>query len=187
MCGRYYIADDDKEMRAIIAALAYGEPLKTGEIFPTDAVPAITAGGKPMLMRWGFARYNGGGKVINARSETAAEKTMFSKSMRERRCLLPASNYFEWQRAGSTKKQKYAISLPGGEPLYMAGVYREEAGQSLPVFVILTREAAPRVAFIHDRMPVILPKSVHPLWLNSPDGEALLNMAVQELQAAAAK
>ncbi len=183
MCGRYYIADDDLEIQSILAALGHDENRKVGEIFPTNAVPALTAGGKPRLMQWGFTRYNGGGKVINARSETAAEKNMFSKAMRECRCLLPASHYFEWQRSGSTKKQKFAISLPQQETLYMAGLYREEKDCPLPVFVILTRQAAPSVADIHDRMPVILPGPVQPLWLNSDDATGLMEMAVLDLQA----
>lgn len=183
MCGRYYIADDDPEIQSIIAALGYDERIQTGEIFPTNIVPVLAEGGKPQLMQWGFARYNGGGKVINARSETAAEKSMFSKAMRECRCLLPASHYFEWQRSGSAKKQKYAISLPEKETLYMAGLYREEKDLPLPVFVILTREAAPSVTDIHDRMPVILPKSVQSLWLNSDDAVHLMGMAAQDLRA----
>ncbi len=182
MCGRYYIDDDDYEIQQIIAALGDDGPINTGEIFPTNVVPVIAQGGKIRLMKWGFARYNGGGKVINARSETAAEKSMFSKAMGQCRCLLPASHYFEWQRSGSTKKQKYAISLPEKETLYMAGLFREEKDQPLPVFVILTRQAAPSVMDIHDRMPVILPKSVQPLWLNSDHAAPLMDLAATELQ-----
>ncbi len=182
MCGRYYTADDDLEIQSILAALGHDERIHTGEIFPTNVVPVLAEGGKPRLMQWGFARYNGGGKVINARSETAAEKNMFSKAMRECRCLLPASYYFEWQRSGSTKKQKFAISLPEKETLYMAGLYREEKDQPLPVFVILTQDAAPSVSDIHDRMPVILPKAVQSLWINSDDAGQLMGLAAQDLQ-----
>lgn len=171
MCGRYYIDGNSETMMDIISQIASGPDgnrlmdMKLGEIFPTDTVPVIT-GERPRLMQWGFARYNGGGKVINARSETALEKPMFAKSMRERRCLLPASWYFEWQRDGSAKKQKHAISLPDSTPLAMAGVFREEKDLPLPVFVILTREAAPGLSHIHDRMPVILPVDIQKEWLS---------------------
>jgi len=102
--------------------------------------------------------------------------------MRERRCLLPASWYFEWQRVGSTKKQKHAISLPDGAPLAMAGLFREEKDIPLPVFVILTREAAPGLSQIHDRMPVVLPREMQREWLSSGcDVRAVLDGALEGL------
>ena len=187
MCGRYYIDDNSEYMMGLVREIAAGPDgnrimdMKLGEIFPTNTVPVITSE-RPRLMQWGFARYNGGGKVINARSETATEKSMFAKSMRERRCLLPASWYFEWQRVGSTKKQKHAISLPDGAPLAMAGVFREEKDIPLPVFVILTREAAPGLSQIHDRMPVILAKEMQREWLSTYcDIKRTLHMATEQL------
>ena len=78
-----------------------GEEVKTGEVFPSDtaAVIANSRQLKPSVfpMRWGFER-KGGGLVINARSETAAEKQLFRESAQLRRCLIPASCYFEWER-----------------------------------------------------------------------------------------
>lgn len=172
MCGRYYIDAEDQAFQTLIAEIAAGPDgvrmldMKLGEIFPTNTVPALVAeGGR--LMRWGFSRYNGGGAVINARSETAMVKPMFAKSMQERRCLLPASRYFEWQRTpGGVKKQKYAIALPGGKPFYLAGVYRQEKQFPVSVFAILTREAAPELAYLHERMPVALPYSARDAWLS---------------------
>lgn len=90
-------------------------------------------------MKWGYSGY--GNKVINARSETAFEKPMFRKSMQERRCLLPASGYYEWRRtpSGGKSKQKYALYRAGQPTIFMAGLWREEQGERLPVFVILTK------------------------------------------------
>jgi putative SOS response-associated peptidase YedK len=170
MCGRYYIAIEDEELQAILREAQQNakkpEHLpKTGEIFPTDIAPVIAADGRPQAMRWGFLRYDGKGRIINARSETVKEKAMFKKALQEGRCLIPASNYFEWQTLPDGKKQKYAIS--GEEPvLYMAGLYRKEQGEELPVFVVLTKEAAEEIAFMHDRMPVILPRAQQLSWLN---------------------
>lgn len=185
MCGRYYIAEDDMELQEILAALGHDERMKTGEIFPTNIVPVITAGKRPQLMRWGFARYDGKGSIINARSETVTEKPMFQKAMCERRCLIPASWYFEWKNVGAEKKQRQAISLPGQKTLYMAGIYREDKDADLPVFVILTRQASPSVSSIHTRMPVILPKAIHPLWFQSPDPQNLFLLAAQDMEARA--
>lgn len=187
MCGRYYIDEDDKAVSELIAKIATGPEgdrlldMKLGEIYPTNTAPVLCAGGA-RLMQWGFSRYDGNGKVINARSETAMEKPMFQGSMRERRCLLPASGYYEWQRIGK-EKRKHAIFMPGGGMLYMAGLFRLEKNVPLPAFVILTRDAAPEITKIHDRMPVILPPEAQAQWLSpSGDARAALEAAVGGLQ-----
>lgn len=170
MCGRYYIALDDEELREILYEAQQNAKnpqymAKTGEICPTDIAPVLTAGAKPQAMRWGFARYDGKGCIINARSETAAQKAMFQKALREGRCLIPASNYFEWETVTGGKKQKYAIF--SGEPvLYMAGLYRQEPGAELPAFVVLTKEAEGGLSSLHDRMPVVLARAEQMSWLN---------------------
>lgn len=121
--------------------------------------------------------------MINARSETAAEKPMFRKSLLERRCLIPASGYYEWRRtqSGGKSKEKYALYRTG-QPIYMAGLWRMEQGEKLPVFVILTREAGPGIADIHDRMPVILPDEIHQEWLSvSTDAGNVMDQAYREM------
>ena len=187
MCGRYYIETDTEELRQIIAEVEQKQGnseahamMKAGEIFPTNIVPVIGSDGAS-LMKWGYSGYKN--RVINARSETAFEKPMFRKSLLERRCLIPASGYYEWRRAesGSKSKQKYALYRPG-RPLYMAGIWRREQGEALPVFVILTREAGPAIADIHDRMPVILPEETQQGWLSGgADVGLLIRQAVQEV------
>lgn len=182
MCGRYYIAQDDpdQELQAILAGLEKrgGEPVRLGEIFPSQLAPVIAAnrGGRPapFAMRWGFA-WNGA-LLINARSETAASKPVFRESMERRRCLIPATRYFEWAKAG-TERARYAFST--GALFYMAGVYRmEETG---PAFAILTREAAPALAAIHSRMPVLLPPPAREVWLKEENPARALLLAVEEL------
>jgi len=187
MCGRFYLdPEQEKEIKEIIEEISnkYKDTpelaaMKTGEIYPTDIVPVITAEA-PMLMKWSFTGFGGKGQIINARSETAAEKPMFRESFISKRCLIPASHYFEWKKRG-THKQKYAIGL--GETLFLAGLYRVEPKEMLPRFVILTRPAAPRLEFIHDRMPVILPKDSHELWLNNLlDSNLLISKSIEDLQ-----
>ncbi len=166
MCGRYYISIEESELREILKEVQskVDAAVRTGEIFPTNIVPVIPAGGVPQAMKWGFLKFDGKGHIINARSESAAEKSMFRKPLHEGRCLIPASNYFEWMTVDG-KKQKYAISS-GSTPLYMAGLYRYEKGNDFPAMVILTRDAAPDIAFIHDRMPVIIPIEQQLSWLD---------------------
>lgn len=173
MCGRYYIEIDIEELKRIVQEVqekckAYEQlsiQMKTGEVFPSDIVPAISMQRQPTPMRWGFSKHSDKGVIINARSETLTELYTFRNAVKEGRCLIPASYYFEWEQDGS-KKKKHALTT--GEPtIYMAGLYRQEPQDPLPRFVIITRPASPSVAHIHDRMPVILPRAARRLWLES--------------------
>ena len=112
-------------------------------------------------MVWGSGMPDGR-RLINARSETAAEKPMFRDSMRARRCLLPMSAYFEWEHRGR-ERIKYRISPEAGGLHSLAGLYRFEGG--FPVCTVLTTDATPGIAFIHNRMPVILPEEKRDGWL----------------------
>lgn len=172
MCGRYYFSDDDdddaEEFRKIVEQVQkklFGSPLlsqmKRGEIFPTDIVPVYSST-TPTLMKWGFPKIDGTGQIINARIETAAEKPMFKKSFASHRCLIPARNYFEWQKT-ELGKRRHSIGI--GKPFFMAGLYKEVPDSPVPVFVILTRAAAPGIEFIHDRMPVILTGGLQKSWI----------------------
>ena len=172
MCGRYYIPDEDSaaELKEIIDQINrrhnVGPVLKTGEIAPSDTAPVLANNRSlavtPFAMKWGYTMSNGK-LVFNARSETASEKPLFRDGMTQRRCLVPAAHYFEWEKRGR-EKIKYAIKPADVSVLYMAGIYRIENG--IPVFSILTRQPASSISFIHDRMPVILPRELTTDWLN---------------------
>lgn len=194
MCGRFYTDFDDEQYREMLALLYLKSErdagllmLKNGEVFPTDTVAALDAEG-PRAMRWGFARFDGKGKVINARSETALEKNMFRAPMMTNpglpqtgRCLIPASGYFEWE---TREKQKIKYKLhPAKEGLFtFAGLYRSEVGQDTPVFVILTAPASGGISFIHDRMPLILTPEQREAWLDDPTSAGkLLEEGVQDI------
>ena len=172
MCGRYYIDDgiDSGELQEIIDAVnrrSNSDQVKTsGEVFPTDTVPMI-ANSRAMVpsafaMSWGYSLPDGK-RIINARSESAEEKPMFRDGMAQRRCAVPATHYFEWERAGK-QRTKYAIRPADNGLMYMAGIYRVENGR--PVFTILTRDPAESISFIHNRMPVLLPSDMVPDWIN---------------------
>ena len=185
MCGRYYIEVDEKDLEDIVNEVEkkmrkYPEQLTlktSGEIFPTDIVPVQVGVNEYLPMKWGFVGFNGK-PVINARSETALDKPMFQKAMLERRCLIPASGYYEWQKIGS-QKTKFKLYVPDS-PLYLAGCYREEANSSLFNFVILTRQAGSGIENIHDRMPVIITHKHKEKWLyENPNA---LEYAVMDLE-----
>ena len=185
MCGRYYIAPDEEEedWEEIIAILQRrGETVKTGEIFPSDTAPVIANSRSmrptPFAMRWGYLLPNGK-RVINARSETAADLALFRDGMLQRRCLIPASNYFEWER-NARSKVKYAIRPRQNGLMYMAGIYRIVDGRG--EFSILTQAPAAEIRFIHDRMPVIFSKEKAGAWLDlHTPAQALLPKAVREV------
>ena len=185
MCGRFFVdrAESPEDLQRIIDALnRKGQIVKTGEVFPSDKV-AVIANTKALTpaafaMPWGY-RTAQGGLLINARSETASEKPLFRESMAARRCLLPASHYFEWEKQAGGKV-KYAIKPAGADMFYLAGLYRIEGSEAR--CTILTREAAPAISFIHDRMPVLLHKDAWQDWLNPRySGEELLRSAVTEV------
>ena len=185
MCGRYWFDDgrDDVALQGIIDQInrnPRSEAVKTsGEVFPSDLVPVVSSSRamKPSVfaMRWGYLMPDGK-RIINARSETAGQKPLFRDGMLQRRCAVPASRYFEWQRTGG-KRTKYAVWPEGGGLFYMAGLYRITDGQ--PEFCILTRTPADGIAFIHDRMPVILPRDGVADWIDPRyPGDALFERAV---------
>jgi len=170
MCGRYYTDIEDTELREIITAaennvIGHEQPVfKGGEVFPGTVAPVLAKSGA-VFMKWGFPDYTGKRPHINARSETAETARTFRQAWAERRCLIPASGYFEWKTLDAKHKEKYSFSLTGTGLMYIAGIYSGDGR-----FAILTRAAAPALSEIHDRMPVIIPKPLTDVWLReSPE------------------
>lgn len=182
MCGRYYLDDEIRDERlsdqikqAMQIATKISAPMKTsGDIRPTDIAPVIAPSRisrkmSAFPMQWGFNHPKRGMLVFNTRMETAPEKDLFVTSVDERRCLIPASGYYEWKKLDRNKKERYAFYTENREPLYLAGLYiRTSDEQRLPCFSILTQDADKSIKEIHPRMPVIVPYSRAEEWL-SPD------------------
>ena len=171
-------------IRAIVEYLEHRNvKAKTGDIFQGD-IAAVVASNRqlqpqPFAMEWGY-HLSDGKRIINARSETAARKAVFADGIRQRRCLIPARHYYEWEKTDG-RKVKYAIAPEGSAGFYLAGIYRIEAGK--PVFTVLTRSAADSIAFIHERMPVILPGEVATDWLNPKyHGEEILQASMTQMR-----
>ena len=169
MCGRYLV--EDEVYADLWATLSQGSqaPLPaTGEIYPSTMAPVILSGGAASLI-WGFPHWKRTGIIINARSETAREKSMFQKPLLEGRCVVPSSGFYEWDRnSGGKKKNKYLLREPGATVLYMAGIsaaFRGPSGEEYRAFAILTTSASESVSRIHDRMPVILARDEADPWL----------------------
>ena len=189
MCGRFYIEDDFSwtDTLALLCALNRRLPegvRRAGEICPSETAAVIALGrrGAPgvFAMRWGYSLPDSR-LVINARSETAAARPLFRDGIARRRCAVPASCYFEWDRSGR-EKTKYAVRRTDGGMMLLAGIYR--LCGPLAEFAVLTRPAAESVAGLHDRMPVLLSAELAARWVR-PDADVrpLLACAAPEVAA----
>ncbi|MFT3950836.1 MAG: SOS response-associated peptidase [Oscillospiraceae bacterium] len=173
MCGQFTLFDDENPCAAEVVAqmnlrlVQRGEPpVKTGIVRPTDNAVVFKTqeqtGMQPVAMHWGFPRAGSSGVIINARSETAATRSLFAQSFAQRRCVVPSTGFFEWDRAGK-EKLRYLFRLPDRATLYLAGIFLPVDGA--PHFVILTTAASGEIAHIHDRMPVVLARESLTSWL----------------------
>ena len=178
MCGRYIIEPNDDEIRNIIKEamqhLGEADSPKTGEIFPTNNAPVLALGEssiKPYVMRWGFPNFRSKGVIINARAETVLEKRTFKDSVLGRRCIIPASGFYEWKETEARHKDKYLFTLPQSKILYIAGFYNSftEDGKKIDKFVVITTVANESIEDVHDRMPLILEKCHLELWLKKTE------------------
>lgn len=162
MCGRYSftrVSGDDK-LNAVNKYMEKNYPgvYKTGDIVPAviDRKGKIVA----VLAGFGFPGYQDNKLIINARSETAAEKKTFADSLRDRRIILPASGFYEWSHH-DREKTKYLFTVDAMQTIYLCGIYKLVDGAYR--FVILTRPANESMIEVHDRMPVIVgEKEVRP-------------------------
>ena len=167
MCGRYYVDDEtEREIRRLVLKLDKRLQGKSDQNITKEAAQKMDAGSlhgpaagfmavfpsqKAMVimgrerhleieqMVWGFPRFDGRGLLINARSETAAERRTFRECVLHRRCVIPAKGFWEWNKS----KEKFSFERRDSQVMFMAGCYDYFDGQDQ--FVILTTEANPSV------------------------------------------
>jgi putative SOS response-associated peptidase YedK len=182
MCGRYsLICIDDLGNRFRIFNPMLGARSKFN-IAPGTRQPVIVQGavGRELVqMQWGLVSHRvkdlkNAHPIINARAETLAEKPSFTPQLKNKRCLVPASGFFEWKHEGARKIPFY-IHLPD-QPLFaFAGLYDEwhdPAGTLLATYMIITTEPNPLMATVHKRMPVILAQEHEERWLTGESQDA---------------
>ena len=181
MCGRFIMTVDFAMLKAVFRLRAgYFDTKPRYNIAPGQNIPVIIPGpgGRAIRpMRWGLIpRWAGddkmGYKLINARSETVGEKPAFKSSLHRRRCLVPASGFYEWQKT-VRGKQPMLITLPGQKVFALAGIWDQwEAPQGGSIYScsIITTGVSPGLADIHNRMPVILTgEREYDMWLSLDD------------------
>lgn len=187
MCGRYSFLVEDTLIKE-----RFGVDVRTAiykasyNCAPTQTLAVITNDDRMNLsfLRWGLIPSwakdpSIGNKMINARSETILEKPSFRTPFRKRRCLVPASGFYEWKRMNG--KTPYHFVVNDEQLFAMAGLWdewRSPSGEIIRSFTIITTAPNELVAEVHDRMPVILPRDKESNWLDPATDAELLSLLV---------
>lgn len=147
-------------------------------VTPSQTIPIVredAEGNRELVfVRWGLIPFWAkdvaiGNSLINARSETAAEKPSFRSAFKRRRCIIPTGGFYEWQRQDGKRKQPWYFRMADGSPVSIAGLWEHwkgSDGQIIESCSILTTSANELMAPIHERMPVILNHGDNETWLN---------------------
>jgi putative SOS response-associated peptidase YedK len=129
-------------------------------------------GPEARMMRWGFipawSKTKPAVTPINVRGETVASSGMFRSAFKVRRCLVPASGFYEWRKQPGRGKQPYWVGMTDGGPFSMAGIWERwhgESGEAVNSFALITTEPNELAGAIHDRMPVIIAPTDYEAWL----------------------
>jgi putative SOS response-associated peptidase YedK len=188
MCGRFVITSPPAALRQIFGYLDQPNFPPRHNVAPTQPIPVVIVehGIRHFrLMRWGLlpAWVKDPGKftlLINARSETVAEKPAFKNAIKRRRCLIPADGYYEWQ--GSEKPRRpYFIYRRDRAPIGLAGLAETWVGpngEELDTVAIVTAPASADLRVLHQRVPVTIAPGDFERWLDCSDDSAETVMAL---------
>lgn len=192
MCGRFTLRTPAARLMDIFRTGPFPELTPRYNIAPTQLIICLRAATpesdlaaqglrEVVSMRWGLIPFwasdtSIGSRMINARSETAADKPAFRQAWQKRRCLIPADGFYEWQTMARGSKQPWLIQQADEQPFAMAGLWecwhpRHPDGatateQIVLSCTILTTEANADLRPLHDRMPVILQPADYDMWLS---------------------
>lgn len=182
MCGRITITDPNEALAALFAAMPDNSLPDSPRynICPTNQVAVVTGNGHRRLrsMRWGlipewYKSPTDGPLIINARSDTVAKKPAFRNAIRQRRCILPASGFYEWSAGPNNSRLPWYITRSDGQPMAFGALYNQWG--DIASVATVTVDGGPNMVGIHDREPVILEPADWPLWLGEAGhGAALL-------------
>ncbi|MBW8010041.1 MAG: SOS response-associated peptidase [Chloroflexi bacterium] len=181
MCGRFTITADPAAIQeAFPWAKVPPEMQPRYNVAPSQPVAVIPNDGKNKIdyFIWGlipsWAKNPAiGNRMINARGETLADKPSFRAAYKRRCCLIIADGFYEWvKNPGQKAKVPYYIQLESQEPFGMAGLWEvwfSPDGSEIKSCTIITTSPNDKISKLHNRMPVILPKSAHSVWLERED------------------
>jgi len=169
MCGRFTLHSNKKKLAEAIA-LALPDGIEPDyNVGPGREVLSIStdkeAGPRATLMQWGLKTPQN--FHVNARIETADTAPRFRENWEQHRCLVPANGFYEWYADGITK-QPYYIYPTDRELCFLAGLWYPSEREEYPdTCILLTTSANSTIEDVHHRMPVILPKAAHDIWLRN--------------------
>lgn len=177
MCGRYLLRSKGEDIGRAFGARIDLDLVPRYNVAPSLMLPVVRAdeegARRADLLRWGLVPgwakdLSIGNKLVNARSETVAEKPSFRRAFKKRRCVVPMDGFYEW-KATPTGKQPYLATMKDGSLLGVAGLWERwepKDGEPVESFTLLTTEANDLLAEVHHRMPVLLGTGELPVWLD---------------------
>lgn len=177
MCGRFAITIPSDAMSQLFDAQPVNNlpDLPNFNVCPTNSIHVVTYNGlgrKLESLRWGFVpnwyrTVNAGPLLINARSETIAQKPAFANASRERRCLIPCSGFYEWSKDLEGNKTPWFIKRNDDTPLVFGGVWQEWGyeGEIIKTCAIVTTASNSKLSSIHHRLPLVLERNNWGFWL----------------------
>lgn len=185
MCGRFTLTSDMDTVLFRFSAMANPtiNHLPKYNIAPTQSVLAVVNDGQQNQLKefkWGLIPFWAkdpkiGSKIINARCETLTEKPSFKHLIKQKRCLIPATGFFEWKTT-EQKKQPFLIKLINEEMFSFAGLWdtwQSPTGNLIFSCTIITTVANDAISKIHNRMPVILSHADEEIWLDQAETDSL--------------
>lgn len=195
MCGRFTLSYTFEELMAFAPGAEAGlrDWTPRYNVAPTQEHPILRMAGEErewLWASWGLvnewaADASRASRTINARAETISERPTFRQAFAERRCVVPADGFYEWQRTGDHRRP-YLIHRQDGAALLMAGLYEvwKPRNESPRVtFTIVTTRANADIARLHDRMPVVLEDEQADEWMFARTGERRLRQLMEPASA----
>jgi putative SOS response-associated peptidase YedK len=182
MCGRAALTASPEDLRDAFELEEVPDIAPRYNIVPSQPIAVVRLPGRLELLRWGLVPFWAkdpaiGHKLALARTETAERAPAFRDAVRQRRCVVVVSGFYEWQRAGKKESRPFFARRADAKPLALAGVWDRwvsKDGEVVESCAILTRAARQPLDAVHDRMPLVLDGDTWKRWLQGIDVDGIV-------------
>lgn len=174
MCGRFAVSITTDQIEKLIPGISKLDIPKNFNVAPSQSIAALKQGSNEIeFFHWGLIPFwakdrSISYKMINARAETVHEKPSFKNALKKRRCIIPASGYYEWKKEDDGK-QPYYIKPKNDDLFLFAGLWEKwtdkESGEIVESATIITTDATEAIQDVHHRMPAMITKEHVDIWL----------------------